>query len=115
MNRPLRLALAIIALLACVAGAAWAQAAHGTVRVVVRGQGGPAAGLRVVIESSGDSRYNAAAQTDAQGAASFADVPLGEVSARVYDSQEQFLVTGKGILEQAGQEITLVLDPEPAP
>lgn len=113
MNRTSRAVIAILAALAGLAAAAEAQGAHGTVRVVVQGPNGPLAGLSVVIESSGDSRYNAAAQTDQQGALTFADVPLGEVSVRAYDGEEQLLVTGKGILEQAGQEITLVLKPEP--
>ena len=115
MKRLSRVLIFLAVVLASLAGGAWAQSARGIVRVVVKVAGAPAADLKVVLESAGDSSYSASARTDAQGASRWTDVPLGEVSARVYDAQDQVLVTGKGILEQAGQEITLVLEPDPAP
>jgi hypothetical protein len=106
--------LALLAALACLAGPAGAQAGTGTVIAVVQGAGGPVAAARVSVESAADSSYARSGETDAAGAVSFAEVPLGEVSVKVYDADDQVVVSGVGILERAGETITLVLQLEPA-
>lgn len=108
MRRLLRVAAP--ALLAALA-AAIAAAEGGTVRGTVRGPGGPPAGLKVVIESAADSSYAASATTDAEGSFSFSDVPVGEVEVKVYDGEDELVVGGKGLLERAGETITLLLQP----
>jgi hypothetical protein len=81
----------------------------GIVKGSVSGGGGPVVGARVVIGSGSNSHYTAVATTDKEGAFTFSDAPLGEVEVKVYDAQENLLVTGNGQLKVAGETITLVL------
>lgn len=104
--------IAAAAVAAMLVGTAWAVDT-GTVQGSVRDQEGPASGLKVTIESAGDSRYGAEAITDGAGAFAFAGVPIGEVEVKVYDGQDRLKVKGKGLLEHAGESITLLLQVEP--
>ena len=92
------------------ASTAWAAAATGTVKGVVSTRDGPLVGARVVISSGSDSSYSATATTDRDGRFSFSDAPLGDVEVKVYDSRENILASGKGVLKSPGEVITLLLD-----
>lgn len=85
----------------------------GTVNGSVTQSGNPVEGARVVIESQSDSTYGAAMHTDAKGAFSFSGAPLGGVSLRVYDANDQLVVSGKGELTFQGEVITLTLEIAP--
>lgn len=89
------------------------QAGNGTVQGRVHGPGGPVAGVKIVLESAADSSFGKTTQTNAEGGFTLADIPLGEIEVKVYDAEGILLVSGKGILERAGETITLVLDTEP--
>lgn len=109
MNRYLnRLAFAGIALLLVVTVSA-APGPTGVVKGSVSGDGGPVVGARVVIASGSDSSYSASATTDKEGAFTFSNAPVGEVEVKVYDSQQNLIATGKGVLKLAGEIITVVL------
>ena len=81
----------------------------GTVKGSVSAGGVAIAGARVTISSGAVSSYSATTTTDREGAFNFSSTPLGEVEVRVYDSQDNLMVSGKGALKTAGETITLVL------
>lgn len=109
MGRHAARVLVVVAVLIAAAGAGWAQAAaRGTVNGSVSDANGAVTGLRVVI-SSASSSYTATVTTDQRGEFTFSDVPAGGVEVKVYDAQENVLVSGKGELKSQGQVITLAL------
>jgi hypothetical protein len=90
--------------------AAWAQApATGTVNGSVTLNGAALGNAAVVLTSSGNSAYTGRAATDANGNFSVTDAPVGTVEIKAYDSQGVFLVSGTGIINKAGDVITLAL------
>jgi len=104
------LALVALALLAC---AAWAQGGTGTVQGTVKVNKAPLAGAKVILGSAADSQFRQVLATDAQGSFTATGVPLGVVSVKVFDAAGKFVIKGEGIVERAGETITLVLDSEP--
>ena len=89
---------------------AWAQTPPtGTVNGSVTLNGAPVPNAAVVLSSSGSSSYTAKATTDANGNFTVGDAPVGTVEAKAYDSQGVFLVSGAGVLSNAGDVITLSL------
>lgn len=90
-----------------------AAEATGTVKGSVTHSGNPVAGAKVTIASVSDSSYGAVAYTDAQGAFSFSAAPIGVVELRVFDGNDQLLVTGKGELQFQDEVITLKLEIAP--
>lgn len=114
MNRVLvSFSLMVVAaiVLASIAGAA--TAVTGTVNGSVTQSGSPIAGAKVAIDSESDSSYGAAKETDANGAFSFSNAPLGAVNLRVYNANDELLATGKGELTFQGQVITVTLEIAP--
>ena len=109
MIRPLNkfLFFAGVALLAI--GAQAQSGSTGTVKGSVSRAEGAIEGARVTISSGTVSSYSATTTTDKEGSFSFSSTPLGEVEVRVYDSQDNLIVSGKGVLNTAGETITLVL------
>jgi hypothetical protein len=96
-----------VALLVMTASAA--PSPTGIVKGSVSGADGSVAGARVVIASGSDSSYTASATTDKEGTFTFSNAPLGEVEVKVYNSQDNLIATGKGVLKAAGETITLIL------
>ena len=118
MNRFSRpAALLLLAALVLAVPLALAQgppaAATGTVIVVVRGHGGPAAGARVTLESGGETSFTRESAADPEGKVTIAEVPLGEVAAKAFNADGQLLASGVGYLENAGEVITLIIGPDP--
>jgi Carboxypeptidase regulatory-like domain len=105
MNRHLSRCLIFVVLLAVNVSAG--PQSTGIVKGAVTADSGPVVGARVVISSGSDSRYNAIATTDEEGAFTFANTPLGEVEVKVYDPQEQLLASGRGTLKEVGEVITI--------
>jgi hypothetical protein len=69
--------------------------------------GVPLVGAAVVIASSGDSSFTVKVTTDASGNFSAASVPLGNVVAKAFDVQGNFLSSVTGTLTRAGDVVTL--------
>lgn len=89
----------------------WAQTqATGTVNGSVTLNGAPLPNATIVLSSSGSSSYTAKTTTDANGNFTVGDAPVGTVEAKAYDSQSVFLVSGTGILSNAGDVISLNLN-----
>lgn len=88
-------------------------AATGTVIVIVRGHGAPAAGARVTLESGGETSFTRESSADPEGKVTIAEVPLGEVAAKAFNADGQLLASGVGYLENAGEVITLIIGPDP--
>ena len=87
-----------------------AAVATGTVQGSVARLGAPVVAARVVIASASDSSYGASASSDTDGAFTFSAVPLGKVQLKVYDAQDNLLVSGTGVLDFADQIITVTLN-----
>ena len=105
-------ALLVFVLVSC--GVTAAHLATGTVRGSVQGAGNrPLAGVRVSIASSTDSTYDATMQTNAEGAFTFANAPLGEFEVKAYDGGDRLLAASKGILEKPDEVVTLLLQAVP--
>lgn len=99
--------------LALWSGAATADSSAGTVKGTVERGGAAVAGAQVVIESRADSSYSASARTDTSGAFTFSSVPLGEFEVKAYDAANEVLASSRGIVEQAGDVVTLLLQVAP--
>jgi len=108
-----RLALAAVAAITVASIAASAAFATGTVKGSVTQSGHAVAGAKVVINSESDSNYQASAQTDADGAFSFSNAPLGLVSLMVFDAGDEVLATREVELTVQGQVITVALEITP--
>ena len=91
-------------------GAATADSSVGTVKGTVERGGAPVAGAQVVIESRADSSYSASARTDTDGAFTFSNAPVGEFEVKAYDAANELLASSRGILEQAGDVVILLLE-----
>jgi len=90
--------------------AAWAQApGTGTVNGNVTLNGAVLANAAVSLTSSGSSAYTGKTTTDANGNFSITDAPVGIVEVKAYDAQGVFLVSATGIINKAGEVITLAL------
>jgi|SRR6266853_3144939 hypothetical protein len=90
--------------------AAWAQApGTGTVNGNVTLNGAALANAAISLTSSGSSAYTGKATTDANGNFSVTDAPVGTVEVKAYDAQGVFLVSATGIINKAGDAITLAL------
>lgn len=90
--------------------AAWAQApGTGTVNGNVTLNGAALANAAVSLTSSGSSAYTGKATTDANGNFSVTGAPVGTVEVKAYDAQGVFLVSATGIINKAGDVITLAL------
>jgi hypothetical protein len=83
--------------------------ATGTVNGSVTLNDAPVPNAAVVLGSSGSSGYTAKATTDANGNFTVGDAPVGTVEVKVYDSQGVFLVSGTGVLNKAGDVVSLTL------
>lgn len=98
------------ALMIFLLSAAWAQAPDtGTVNGNVTLNGAALANAAVSLTSSGNSAYTGKATTDADGNFSVTDAPVGTVEVKAYDAQGVFLVSATGIINKAGDVITLAL------
>ncbi len=106
--RGITLAVAILSLPGAIAHA---EPGAGTVAGVVRIDGTPAAEAQVTVTSSADSTYQGSAVTDAGGAFSIPDVPLGVVEVRVTGPDDALLATGRGVLGRAGETVAVELQP----
>ena len=96
-----RFAVIVSALAVLLLAAAWAQGAStGTVNGNVTLNGAALANTAVVLTSSGSSAYTGKATTDA---------PVGTVEVKAYDAQGAFLISATGIINKAGDVITLAL------
>ncbi len=105
-----RFAVIVSALAVLLLAAAWAQgAATGTVNGNVTLNGAALANAAVTLTSSGSSAYTGKATTDANGNFSVTDAPVGTVEVKAYDAQGAFLVSATGIINKAGDVITLAL------
>ena len=109
MNRHLSRCLALTCMALLITTVSAASGPTGIVKGSVSGADGPLAGARVVISSSAESSYTASATTDAEGAFTFSNAPVGEVELKVYNSQDTLLVTGKDVLKAEGETITVLL------
>ena len=105
-----RFALAAVAAITVGAIAASAAIATGTVKGSVTQSGNAVAGAKVVINSETDSNFQATAETDAEGAFSFSNAPLGIVSLMVFDAGDELLATREAELTVQGQVITVTLE-----
>jgi hypothetical protein len=109
--------LSMAALFACVflvGGVVSTHVATGTVKGSVQGPGGrPLAGVNVIIGISSNSSYSVTAQTNADGAFTFSNTPLGEFEVKAYDGDDQLLAASKGILEKPDEVVTLLLQVKP--
>jgi hypothetical protein len=83
--------------------------ATGTVNGRVTLNGVPVSNAAVVLGSSGSSGYTAKTTTDANGNFTVENAPVGTVEAKAYDSQGVFLVSGIGVLNKAGDVVSLTL------
>ena len=70
-------------------------------------------GVKVVIAISSNSSYSVTAQTNADGAFTFSNTPLGEFEVKAYGGDDQLLATSKGILERPDEVVTLLLRASP--
>jgi len=105
-----RFAVIVSALAVLLLAAAWAQgAATGTVNGNVTLNGPALANASVSLTSSGSSAYTGKATTDANGNFSVTDAPVGTVEVKAYDAQGFFLISATGIINKAGDVITLAL------
>jgi hypothetical protein len=105
-----RFAVIVSALAVLLLAAAWAQGAStGTVNGNVTLNGAALANTAVVLTSSGSSAYTGKATTDANGNFSVTDAPVGTVEVKAYDAQGAFLISATGIINKAGDVITLAL------
>ena len=84
--------------------------ATGTVRGTVRGPHGPVGGARVVIDSAASSSYTATTRTNPDGTFTFTDAPVGAVGLKAYDADDKVIATGKAVLQQAGDTISVLLN-----
>jgi len=106
-----RFAVIVSALAVLLLAAAWAQGAGtGTVNGSVTLNAAALANAAVVLTSSGSSAYTAKTTTDANGNFSVTDAPVGTVEVKAYDTQGVFLVSGTGIINKAGDVISLALN-----
>lgn len=106
-----RFAVIVSALAVLLLAAAWAQGAStGTVNGNVTLNGTALANVAVVLTSSGSSAYTGKATTDANGNFSVTDAPVGTVEVKAYDAQGAFLISATGIINKAGDVITLALN-----
>jgi hypothetical protein len=106
-----RFAVIVSALAVLLLAAAWAQGAStGTVNGNVTLNGAALANVAVVLTSSGSSAYTGKATTDANGNFSVTDAPVGTVEVKAYDAQGGFLISTTGIINKAGDVITLALN-----
>jgi hypothetical protein len=99
----------VAAAVALVAATAWAQPPTGTVKGSVQQASGPVKGARVVLDSDADSKYTGTATTDANGEFTVTDAPLGPLTARVYDAEDNVIATGKTLLRTAGETVSLII------
>lgn len=105
-----RFTLAAVAAIVVMSMAVSAAIATGTVKGSVTQSGNAVAGAKVVINSEIDSSYQAATQTDAQGAFSFSNAPVGLVSLMVFDAADELLASGEAELTYQGQVISVTLE-----
>jgi hypothetical protein len=99
-----RFAVIVSALVVLHLAAAWPQGVGtGTLN------GAAMANTSVVLASSGSSAYTGKATTDANGNFSVTSAPVGTVEVKAYDAQGVFLVSATGIINKAGDVITLTL------
>jgi hypothetical protein len=114
---PMRDRLSMAALFACVfllGAVVSTDVANGTVKGSVQRPGGqPLAGVNVIIGISSNSSYSVTAQTNADGAFTFPDTPLGEFEVKAYDGDDRLLAASKGILEKPDEVVTLLLQVKP--
>jgi len=112
MRRLTRCAAMLLVLLGLAPLGARAAAPSGTVTGAVRGNG-TIAGLTVVASSKANSRYTGTATTDAEGAFTLSEVPLGVVQFKLYDAEHRLLGEGEGELQHDGEVLSVVLQIEP--
>lgn len=87
-----------------------ASIATGTVKGTVQGAGGaPMEGVRVVIQSGSDSSYGRSVRTGAEGTFVFSNTPLGDFQVKAYDAKNRVVATTKGLVEEADEVVTLLL------
>ncbi len=104
-----RIALAV-AMLSVPAAIGHTQQDAGTVAGVVRVDGAPVAEAKVVVTSSASSAYQGSARTDAEGAFSVPDVPVGDAEVHVYGPDDALLASGS-VAVRAGERLTVELEP----
>jgi hypothetical protein len=106
-----RFAVIVSALAMLLLAAAWAQVVGtGTVNGNVTLNGVALANSAVVLTSSGSSAYTGKATTDANGNFSVTGTPVGTVEVKAYDTQGVYLLSATGVINNAGDTITLALN-----
>lgn len=91
-----------------------AQAAvTGSINGSVKAAGGPVAGARIVVDSSGDSSFSGSATTLADGSFVVVDAPVGIVQVKAYDKEGKMLGSAKGDLKHQGDVLAITLTVTP--
>ena len=102
--------LAALLLAIGVVSSSLAQVETGTVTGTLEVAGAPHEGARIVAHCTADSSWEAETVTDEIGSFSLSGVPLGAVSVRAYDADEQLVAQGGGELTESGEILDLELD-----
>jgi len=90
----------------------WSQqaAGRGTVTgTVINNSGAVVSGVKVVITSAVSPGYTGNATTDANGAFTFSDPPVGGITLKVYDQAGNLLGSAQATIGSAGQVVTVTV------
>lgn len=86
------------------------QEGSGVVQGAIYQDHEPKVGAKVVLTSSTDSRFEKMVVTNREGHFTVSEVPLGEVQILVYDSSDQLVAQGVGVLTFDGETVTVDME-----
>lgn len=107
------MAAAIALLWPATGNGAVGAAVSGTLKGVVNNGSGPVVGVRVTVDSSGDSSFSVKSVTTADGTFTVANTPAGTVHVKVYNGQGKVVGSGSGVLKSQGDVLSLTIKVSP--